>query len=223
MKLKYRVLFITLMIFVLTSCNVSGPEANTQETDEEPYTNEIVHQTENESVVSSEDSIDMGGAESPCRFDSLEIFLSEWEAAHNGTKVTDPRMLSDQYDDGQYYVVVPVVTNSDYELRVNVYSIHYCFLIVPNDRVDTVFDYKTGFLIFYDKNSNSYEYHSEKLAATNGLIKDDHFQDFDKWTTSRYERELVVYTPNGIEFSDLEQYFTFETYTLVNGEITRVD
>ena len=81
MKLKYRVLFITLMIFVLTSCNVSGPEANTQETDEEPYTNEIVHQTENESVVSSEDSIDMGGAESPCRFDSLEIFLSEWVSA----------------------------------------------------------------------------------------------------------------------------------------------
>lgn len=227
MKSVYVFLIVIILSCSLVSCNDLGLGHTLVGMDSEISTEMVANNSATESiededgVASSGDWIDSEESELPYKINTLDTFLSEWKTSHNGTEITDARMLSNQYEDGQYYIVVPVVTNADYALKIYAEKNQYTYYVVPEEQKDSSFiDYDNSFTLQYSKKAS--ETIADELIG-GGFIKEKETDYYIAWTTAYYDRIMRVYAPTELDCDGFEQYFTLEIYTLIDGELIQVD
>ena len=221
------ILIIAIMTMTCVGCDGLSGEQDMLDTTR--------HET-GETSKSNEPVLDVGEQEKPYASETIEKFLLDWEVA--STEGTDQCayeyrfLLCTMCSDGGYYVNTPVIVNEGYFLRgAYAHDKVYEFIISPMDELDehrSNVDYKTSIVVQVKKSYTSFAavVNQYGLDVDNGVAVRHTTYGYSQWLTDFKGRAISIYVPDSLGVEKIEQlsdYFVFETYSLVEGHLTKVE
>lgn len=203
--MKRKLVFIVTLIMILSifvSCNEADQNGDTV------------------SKATSTDNSDSGviGTDTPdaCRSpeytaDDLDVFIDEWvqaqlNAGENQVNNSDADPIS---------IVVPTLQSNEYRfMHMFVDEYNYQYFYVPLDYSDRYFNSDVGIQVFVSRTEGSFEAVMEQLdlTPTNGVAYES---SYNIWIIDSNGKRISIRLPETIQLADaseIDNYFTFETY-----------
>lgn len=227
MRICCTILVVAIMTMTCVGCDHLSGEQDILDT--------TLHET-GDTSTSKEPVLDVGEEEKPYASETIEKFLLDWESANiEGTEQCAYEyrfLLSTTCSDGGYYVNTPVIVNEGYFLRgAYAHDKAYEFIISPMDEFGeqkSYVDYRTSIVVHVKKSYSSFEnvVNQHGLDVYNGVAVRHTTNGYSQWIKDFKGRAISIYVPDSLGVEKIEQlsdYFVFETYSLVEGHLTKVE
>lgn len=143
--------------------------------------------------------------------DDMDVFIQEWVQA----QLNEAENQVNNNDANPISIVVPTLQSSEYRfMHMFVDEYNYQYYFVPLDYSEGYFDSDVGIQVLVSRTEGSFEAVMEQfeLTPTNGTAYEP---SHNFWIIDNDGKNIAIYFPPNVilqDASELNDYFTFETY-----------